>query len=263
MKTIGIVSLKGGVGKTSSVVALGAAIASFGKKVLLVDGNFSAPNLGLHLDIVEPEHTIHDALNRKKNISDIIYSLKHFDVIPASIFNREAFNPLKLKDTLKQVKNKYDYVIIDSSPALNEETLATMLASDRLLVVTTPDLPTLGMTLKSLKLAKHKKIPISGLILNKVHNKNFEISLSDIEKTAEVPVMAVVPHDVNILKSLSKSMPSVFYKPKSASSQEYFKLASALIGEEYKPKRWRDWLMKLTPNRQTINREIYYETVFN
>jgi len=59
-KAIGVISLKGGVGKTSIVVALGAALSELGKKVLLVDGNLSSPNLGLHLNIINPEKTIHD-----------------------------------------------------------------------------------------------------------------------------------------------------------------------------------------------------------
>ena len=54
-KIIGVLSLKGGVGKTSSVVSLGAALSHFGKRVLLVDANFSTPNLGIHLDVVNPE----------------------------------------------------------------------------------------------------------------------------------------------------------------------------------------------------------------
>ena len=54
-KTIGIVALKGGVGKTSVTAALGEAFASLGEKVLLVDGNLSAPNLGLHFNIIEPK----------------------------------------------------------------------------------------------------------------------------------------------------------------------------------------------------------------
>ena len=53
-KIIGVLSLKGGVGKTSVVSSLGDALSDFGKKVLLVDANYSAPNLGLHFNIVDP-----------------------------------------------------------------------------------------------------------------------------------------------------------------------------------------------------------------
>ena len=72
-KTIGIVSLKGGVGKTSVVSALGGAIADFGQKVLLIDGNFSAPNLGLHLNIIDPKITLNHVLDRTANLNDAIY----------------------------------------------------------------------------------------------------------------------------------------------------------------------------------------------
>jgi len=62
-KIIGVISLKGGVGKTTTVANLGASLAKdFNKKVLVVDANFSAPNLGLHLGLVDPKTTIHDVL---------------------------------------------------------------------------------------------------------------------------------------------------------------------------------------------------------
>src|SRR3989339_589327 len=152
-KSIGVFSLKGGVGKTSSVVALGDAIASLGKKVLLVDANFSAPNLGMHLNIINPEVTIHDVLDRVANISDAIYDFgERFHVLPASMNYPKEINPYKLKDKLSYWKNKYDYVLIDTSPSMNDETYAAMLASDELLVVTTPDVPTLGTTIKAVNM---------------------------------------------------------------------------------------------------------------
>jgi len=260
-KVIGVISLKGGVGKTSVVSALGSAIANFDKKVLLIDGNFSAPNLGLHLNIINPETTIHHILNRTANLKDAIYEFENLDVIPASIFERININPLDLKKRIKTLKNKYDFILIDSSPSLNEESQAVMLASDGLLVVTTPDYPTLSSTLKAIKSAKQRGIAIEGLILNKVHNKNFELSLGDIEETAEIPVMAVIPHDINTLKALSEFTPSTSYKPKSKGSLEYKKLAAALIGEKYKPRKLRN-LFEITPKRQEINREIFYKSVF-
>ena len=261
-KTIGIVSLKGGVGKTSTVAALGAALSYFDKKVLLVDGNFSSPNLGLHLNIIDPEATIHEVLKRTANIKEAIHELGDFDVIPASIFNKLVINPLKLKDRIKFLKKKYDFTIIDSCPSLNDETLAVMLASDSIFVVTTPDHPTLSMTLKAVKLAKQRGTPIDGLILNKVHNKNFELSIKDIENTSEVPVMAVIPHDINVLKSLSKFTPSTVYKPNSEGSEEYKKLAATLIGEKYKPVRLKRFYRWVNPRKQDVNRTLFYERVF-
>lgn len=260
-KVIGVLSLKGGVGKTSVVSALGSAIAGFNKKVLLIDGNLSAPNLGLHLGIVDPEKTLNHVLNRESNIKDAIHEVGDLDVIPSSIFNRTVVNPLKLKDRIKFLKKKYDLTIIDSSPALNEETLGVMLASDGLLVVTTPDHPTLSTTLKAVRLAKQRGSPIDGLILNKVNNKKFELSLDDIEKTVELPVMAVIPYDINVLKALSNFLPSTLHKPKSDASVEYKKLAATLIGEKYRPFDLKN-LLNITPKRQEINREIFYDRVF-
>jgi len=261
-KIIGVLSLKGGVGKTSTVATLGAAIAGFGRKVLLVDGNFSSPNLGLHLDIIDPEVTLHHVLSREVNIKDAICKLENFDVIPSSVFTKININPLKLKDNIKGLKRKYDVILIDSSPALSEETLAVILASDELLVVTTPDYPTLSTTLKAVKIAKERGTPIIGLVLNKVYDKNFELSLDDIEKTAEVPVMAVIPHDVDVLKALSEFTPSVTYKPKSNGSREYKKLAATLIGEKYEPTKLKRFFRWINPQKQDINRTIFYEEVF-
>jgi len=260
--SIGIFSLKGGVGKTTAVISLGSAIASFGRKVLLIDGNISSPNLGLHLEIVEPEFSLQDVLSKKANISQAIHKMKNFDIIPASIFKEFKVNPLLMREKIRYLKKNYDYIIIDSSPSLDDETLGAMIASDEILVVTTPDHPTLSTTLKALKLAKQRGTPISGLILNKVHNKNFEISSEHIETTLEIPIMAIIPHDINFLKSLSNFKPLIEFKPRSEASEEYKKLAATLIGEKYKPVRLRNMLSWISPKKQEINRTIFYERVF-
>jgi septum site-determining protein MinD len=260
--SIGIFSLKGGVGKTTAVISLGSAIAGFGKKVLLIDGNISSPNLGLHLEIVEPEISLQDVLEKKANPQQAVLRMANFDILPASIFKSSNANPLLLKERIRHLKRSYDYIIIDSSPSLNDETLGAMLASDEILVITTPDHPTLSTTLKALKLAKQRGTPISGLILNKVHNKNFEISSEHVETTLEIPIMAVIPHDINFLKALSNFKPSVEFNPHSEASEEYKKLAATLIGEKYKPVRLRNIISWISPKKQEINITIFYERVF-
>ena len=238
-KVIGIISLKGGVGKTSSVANLGAALAGFGKKVLVVDANFSAPNLGLHLGLPNPEITLHDVLLNRASINEAIY--EHgagFHLIPGAYISRKV-NPLGLKDKIRHLRDHYDAILIDSSPNLNDEMLSTMMASDMLLVVTSPDYPTLSATLRAVRLAKQKKIPISGLILNRVRNKRFELSIQDIEEAAEVPVISVLPEDIRVPESIANTMPVTLHKPKSASAIEYRKLAASLIGEKYEdPRLW-------------------------
>lgn len=260
-KIIGIISIKGGVGKTSVVSALGAAIANeFDKKVLLIDANFSAPNLALHLGLVNPEITLHHVLNNRANANEAIYQTEHgFHIMPGSLVYKKI-NPYKLKDKIKHLRDYYDIILIDSSPTLNEEILATMIASDELFVVTTPDHVTLSTTLRAVKLAKQRKTPIKGLILNKVFNKTFELSLEEIEESANCNVLAVLPHEINILEALSKNTPSTLHK-QSNSTFEYIKLASALIGEEYKDPRFKFKLKRLFGKipKQDINRTVFRE----
>ncbi len=261
-KVIGVISLKGGVGKTSSVICLGDALSKFGKKVLLIDGSLSGAGLGMSLDIFEPENTIHDVLNNKKNINDAIINFGNFDLIPAEFYSRENVNPLKLKDKIKNLKKKYDYILIDSSPILNEETLAVILASDQLIAVTTPDILTLETTIKAIKIAEQRGTPVSGIILNKVYNKKFELSLKKIQESSGVPVMAIIPHDVNFLEAVSEFQSYVSFKSNLEGSEEFKKLAATLIGEKYKPIKLKSFFRWLNPREQDINRLIFYESVF-
>jgi septum site-determining protein MinD len=264
-KTIGVVSLKGGVGKTSVVASLGSALSDFGKKVLLIDGNLSSPSLGLHLNVIDPEKTLHHVLNREAYTRDAIYKINGIEglhIMPASIFNKMNVSPLQLRNRIKGLKRSYDIILIDSSPTLDEETLAVILASDELLVVTTPDRPTLSATIKAIKLAKQRGTPISGLVLNKVHNKDFEVSFDDVEGTLDIPVLAVIPYDLNMLRSLSEMKPYTSHKPNSKGSVEYKKLAGALVGEKYRQSTLKDFFRRIIPSRQEINREIFYDRVF-
>ncbi|GIU68543.1 MAG: septum site-determining protein MinD [Candidatus Pacearchaeota archaeon] len=261
-KIIGIISLKGGVGKTTSVISLGSALSEFDKKVLLIDGNLSSPTLGLHLNLINPDITLHHVLEDKVHIKDAIYQYDKLHLIPSSIFHKSNVNPLKLKNKIYPLKKNYDVIIIDSSPSLNEETLSVMLASDSLVVVTTPDHATLAPTLKAIKLAKQRGTKISGIIINKVHDKKFEIPPQKIEETLGVPVLAVIPYDKHFLKALSKRIPYTYHKPNSRASKEYKKLAATLIGGKYMTFDLRDFL-RLTPRIEEINRELYYKGFFD
>lgn len=254
-KVFGIISIKGGVGKTTTVSNLGTILAhDFKKKVLLVDANFSAPNLGIHFGVVEPEKTLHDVLLNKIKTSDAIYEHElGFHIIIGSLINKRI-DVYKLRQKLNEIKDFYDIILLDSSPNLNNEILAAMIASDALLVVTTPDYPTLTATLHAVKTAKERKTPILGLVLNKVLNKKFELSIEDIESSSNCSVLAVLPNEIKIIESLSLTKPASLHTPLSNAIIEYKKLAGVLVGENFEDKRLKTRIKRLF-KRETSKQE--------
>ncbi len=262
-KVIGIISIKGGVGKTTTVSNLGALLASeLGKKVLIVDANFSAPNLALHLGFINPEITLSDVMLDKVDVKDAIY--EHdigFHMLPTALLHRKV-NPFKLRSKLNKLKDYYDVILIDSSPTLNEEMLSTIVASDQLLVITSPDLPTLSCTMHAVKVAKRKKTPITGVIINKVRNKKFELTTDEIQDSTGVPVVAVLPDDIRVIEALANSTPASVFSPRKNFAIEYRKLAASLVGEEYKDQRLLSRVKEfLAPDRSSpvVNRSVLAE----
>lgn len=266
-KVIGIISIKGGVGKTTISSSIASALVDkFGKKVLLIDANYSAPNLGLHMDIVKPDKTIHDVLAGRERVWGAIHKRFGVDVIPGSYIYNYEYNPLKLKDRLSKIKEDYDFVIIDSSPSLNEEVLSAMLASDNLFVVSTPDYPTLSCSLRAARLAKQRGKPISGIILNKIRNPKYELSLKEIESAIELPIVARIPDDSESVKSLFTRIPLSIYNRKSKFSKEVNKLCAALANQKEKRSALKN-LFSFNFNKEEVNRQLlresFYERTFS
>lgn len=260
-KTIGIISIKGGVGKTTVAASLASSLVNhFGKKVLLIDANYSAPNLGLHMDIVEPTKTVHDLLSDEVKIKKTIHNRYGVDVIPGSyVFNSEIA-PLKLRDKIRGVKERYDFVILDSSPSLNDEMLSTILAADDLFVVTTADYPTLSCSLKAAKLAQQKGRPISGLILNKVREPKFELTIHEIEEATGIPVVAKIPDDKHNIRALFTRIPATLYNTKSKFSKEIRNFAAALVNAPEKRSFFSSLFSSL--RKEQVNRQILKESFY-
>ncbi len=141
---ISIVNQKGGVGKTTTAVNLSKSLTLplASKKVLLVDLDPQA-NATLHLtERVEPEKSISAVLMEKALLKDVVINVDGIDLVPSNIslsgVELEIFMKIGreyiLKDALKDVKDKYDYILIDCPPSLGLISLNALAASDRIIV---------------------------------------------------------------------------------------------------------------------------------
>ena len=135
-KVIAISNHKGGVGKTTSTINIGAGLNTLGKRILLLDLDPQA-NLSQSLGITSPERTIYGALRGLHGLEPISI-LPGLDVIPSTLdlsgaeieLSGEAGREFILKDLLEPVRGKYDYILIDSPPSLGLLTINAFTASD-------------------------------------------------------------------------------------------------------------------------------------
>lgn len=253
-KTIGLISIKGGVGKTTISASLASNLANqHGAKVLLVDANYSAPNLGIHMNILSPEKTIHDVL-KEGNIRQAIHHKYGVDVVPGNFLFNHRINPLALKTRLARVKKDYDFIILDASPSLNDEVLSTILASDALFVVTTGDYPTLSCSMKAAKLARQRGKPIAGAILNKARSE-YQVSLHEIQSSTGIPVVSRIKEDDIVHLALHARVPAPMFARDSHFTKEIEKLSLALTGKKEK-RSVLDMLLFNDYRPEEVNREV-------
>jgi septum site-determining protein MinD len=237
-RIIGIISGKGGVGKTTIVANLGAVLSKkFKKSVVIVDCNLTTSHLSLSLGMYYCPITINNILKGEKTIFDAMYDHPTgMKIVPCSIHLREleGVDITKLKEIIKDLKGKVDIVLLDASPGLGREAYSAIHASEEIIFVTNPNIPAATDIIKCKEIIKEfNKNPI-GIVLNMVSRKDYELTKKEVEMLTELPVIASISHDKNIHKSLASRMPVVMFKPRSRSSKELTKLAGWLIGEEEK-----------------------------
>ncbi len=242
MKTriIGVVSGKGGVGKTTTVSNLGAAMSLLRKNTILVDGNLTTPNLSLHLGIPFYPYTIHEVIQGRAEIEDaIFYHRSGLKILPASI-SLSALKDINLRrfeEIFRMLKGRTEYVLVDSSPGLGKETQSVIEHSDEVLVVLNPELPAITDALKVVKLAESLGTEITGVVVNKVRNDPHELKTEEIEEILDYPVIGVVPEDKNVHISILKKTPIVFSHPRSKAARKFKEIASTITGEKLKERK--------------------------
>jgi len=245
-KMIVIASGKGGVGKTTTAINLGAAMKYFEKDVLIIDANMSTPNVGIHLNSPEVPVTLNHILQKKAHPSEAVYvHSSGVKIIPSSLSVKEL-KKLKMEN-LKKFKEDFsqlaDYVILDCSAGLGKEALSAIELADEIIIVSNPEMPAITDALKTVKIAQEMNKPVMGDIMTRVRKNRSELSPETVKEMLEIPVLGMVPEDILIQDALQQRNPIVFNFPKSKPARAYKEIVAGILGLHYdsdkdKPSLW-------------------------
>lgn len=229
----GILSGKGGVGKTTVTVNLGMAMHKLGSNIVVLDGDMKNPNLGIHLGILKYNTTLQEVIKKQSSLlKALCIHETGLRFIPAHLsLNFLETDPTRLKSFLKDAPCN---LMIDSPPGICKESLSVLECCDEIYIVSEPLLPDITGCMKTMELAKELKVKTRGIILNKVRSKNYELGRAEIEACTGTKIISTIPFDENVLAGLSMKNPVVHHKPFSKASICFFQLASALTGKEYR-----------------------------
>lgn len=234
-KIIAFGSGKGGVGKTTTVSNIGAALNDFGKDVIIVDGNLTTPNISLHFGIPLAPVTLHDVLSGQADLEDALYHHPTgIKILPGSIATRDLkFN--KIMDLGYALRNLHaDFILLDCAAGLGKEAEEGMRAANDIVLVTEPELPAVTDALKAKKLASEFGKNVSGVVLNKFTPRS-QLSEKEVTDMLDLPIIATIPHDHRVQKSIAKKRPLVHHKPNAPASIAFRRLAGSLVGVDFKP----------------------------
>jgi chromosome partitioning protein len=255
---ISIANQKGGVGKTTTAVNLAASIAVAEKKVLLIDIDPQAnATTGLGFNKSDYEYNIYHVLVGTKQISEVVLesTLKTLHLVPSNIGlvgiekmfyeSKKRGKELILKKKLESIKDEYDYIIIDTPPALGSITVNALSASNSVIIPIQCEyyaLEGLAQLLNTIKLIKrtiNPKLKIKGFLPTMYSNQNnlskqvfadlknhFENKLFFDEDSKD---FVVIPRNVKLAESPSFGKPIILYDIKSTGSSAYQNLANTIL----------------------------------
>lgn len=246
---IAVANQKGGVGKTTTTVNLGASLAYNGKKVLLIDmdaqGNATS---GLGVKKGEVDRDIYDVLINEEPLKDVVLpsSRDNLSIVPATIQLAGAEVELtslmaretRLKSAVETVKDDYDYILIDCPPSLGHLTINAFTASDSVLIPVQCEyyaLEGLSQLLNTVRLVqKHfnKELKVEGVLLTMLDartNLGFEV-VNEVKKYFREKVYAtIIPRNVRLSEAPSYGLSIIDYDIRSKGAEVYQELAKEVM----------------------------------
>lgn len=263
---LSIGSGKGGVGKTLTTVHLAMSLARHGNKVLIIDGDLGLSNVDIVLGL-EVRYSIHDVLNAKVSMQEIIIPVEHgVDVIPSgSGFARLAALSLgeriELIEQLQSVIHGYDYIIIDTGAGIHPNVLHLNSISDEIIVVTTPEPHAMTDAYAFIKvMSQEYSIKRANLVVNKAVSKGQGLKVG--QNMSEVctrylglslQMLGTVPNDELVQRSVMGRGAGIQQSAHTLAGQAWNEIALGILerytSDERLPER-RDWMDLVFPRRQ-------------
>lgn len=247
-KVISISNHKGGVGKTTSAINLGAGLNKLGKRVLLIDLDPQA-NLSQSLGLVDQERTIYGALRGEYKLQPIEV-IAGLDLIPSTLdlsgaeieMSGEAGREYILKELVDPIRGSYDYVLIDSPPSLGLLTINAFTASDRVFIPLQAQYLALQGLTKLLevidKITKrlNKELRVGGVFITqydgrKVLNRDVVATIGAHFKDQLFKTM--VRDNIALAEAPSQGLDIFRYNPKSYGAEDYLSLSQEVINRDY------------------------------
>lgn len=236
-KIIGIISGKGGVGKTTFSANLAIALSNFGKRVVVVDCNITTPHLAYYLGTKNYSITLNNVFRNEVDVRFAPLCSEDIMFIPAS----EDLNDLRkvdineLKKYMKRLAKDgtHDYIILDSAPGLGREAVSVLEACEEIIFVTTPAIPNLADVTRVAEVASQMGHSKFHIVLNMVRNKPFELKIQGAKGFFKAPILGTVPFNEDVMDSTSQGIPIFWYKPNSSICDHYMEIAANLIGVPY------------------------------
>lgn len=251
-KIIAVANQKGGVGKTTTTINLGAALSEMGHKVLVVDldpqGNAST---GLGIEVDDRQYTTYELLLDDVALDDVVLgtTTENLSLIPATVDLSSADIELManekrsflLHDALRQHaidQFGFDYILIDCPPSLNLLTVNAMVAANSVLVPLQSEffalegLSQLMMTIREVRQSANPKLRIEGVVLtmyDKRNNLSQQVEADARDNLGDLVFRSVIPRNVRVSEAPSYAVPVLSYDTGSKGAEAYRALADELI----------------------------------